>query len=164
MLTITSNNKDYKVEIIKDEFYLNGQSISIDAIQMKDTNFHVLKNEKSFDVDLIKINKEDKTITLKVNGNKYELKISDQFDELLKNLGMDVLSTKKVNQVKAPMPGLVLSIVVEEGSSVKKGDPLLILEAMKMENILKSPVDGTIKKIAVTKGVPVEKNQLLIEF
>ena len=77
---------------------------------------------------------------------------------------MDNLSAKKLNHIKAPMPGLVLSILVEEGKEVKKGDALIILEAMKMENILKSPADGIVKKIAVKKGVPVEKNQLLIEF
>ena len=53
---------------------------------------------------------------------------------------------------------------VSEGQEVKKGDALIVLEAMKMENILKSPSDGTIKKIAINKGVAVEKNQLLIQF
>lgn len=62
------------------------------------------------------------------------------------------------------MPGMVLNILVTEGQEVKKGDALIILEAMKMENILKSPTDGTIKKIAITKGFAVEKNQLLIQF
>ena len=62
------------------------------------------------------------------------------------------------------MPGMVLNILVTEGQEVKKGDALIVLEAMKMENILKSPTDGVIKKIAINKGVAVEKNQLLIQF
>jgi len=74
------------------------------------------------------------------------------------------LAAKKVNDIKAPMPGMVLNILVDEGQEVKKGDALIVLEAMKMENILKSPVDGVIKKIAINKGVAVEKNQLLIQF
>jgi biotin carboxyl carrier protein len=77
---------------------------------------------------------------------------------------MDNLAAKKVNEVKAPMPGMVLKILVKDGDEVKKGDPLLVLEAMKMENILKSPTDGVIKKIAAVTGVAVEKNQLLIQF
>jgi len=77
---------------------------------------------------------------------------------------LDSLASKKVNDIKAPMPGMVLNILVTEGQEVKKGDPLIVLEAMKMENILKSPTDGTIKKIAITKGIAVEKNQLLIQF
>ncbi len=62
------------------------------------------------------------------------------------------------------MPGMVLNILVKEGDVVKKGDPLIVLEAMKMENILKSPTEGTVKKVAAIKGTAVEKNQLLIQF
>jgi biotin carboxyl carrier protein len=113
---------------------------------------------------VIRHNSAEKTATLKVNGTKYEVKLEDRFDALLKSLGMDNLSKKKVNQVKAPMPGLVVKIAVEEGAEVKQGDALLVLEAMKMENILKSPTDGVVKKIAVKQGMPVEKNQILIEF
>ena len=77
---------------------------------------------------------------------------------------MDNLAAAKVNEIKAPMPGLVLDIRVAEGDEVKKGDSILVLEAMKMENIIKSPTDGIIKKINVKKGIAVEKNQVLIHF
>jgi biotin carboxyl carrier protein len=62
------------------------------------------------------------------------------------------------------MPGLVHQILISEGQIVKKGDALLILEAMKMENVIKSPADGTATKIRVSKGQNVEKNQVLIQF
>jgi len=62
------------------------------------------------------------------------------------------------------MPGLVSSVFAKAGNEVKKGDPLFILEAMKMENVLKSPLDGTIAKVHVVKGISVEKNELLLEF
>ena len=71
---------------------------------------------------------------------------------------------KKLNEIKAPMPGLILDIKVEVGQEVKKGDPILILEAMKMENILKSPGDGIVKAIKVKVKDNVEKGQLLLEF
>ena len=79
-------------------------------------------------------------------------------------MGFETGTTKKVNEIKAPMPGLILDINVEIGQEVKEDDPLLILEAMKMENALTSPRDGVIKSISVTKGDAVDKNQLLIEF
>jgi len=101
---------------------------------------------------------------LKVNSVKFSLQLKDKYDELLHSLGLDNLASKKVNEIKAPMPGMVLKVLVSEGDEVKKGDALLVLEAMKMENILKSPTDGVIKKIAAVKGVAVEKNQLLIQF
>ncbi|MCL4121821.1 UNVERIFIED_CONTAM: hypothetical protein GTU68_029708 [Idotea baltica] len=62
------------------------------------------------------------------------------------------------------MPGLIHSISIQEGESVKKGDPILILEAMKMENIIKSPGEGIVNKIHVSPQSSVEKNELLITF
>ena len=73
-------------------------------------------------------------------------------------------SAVKVNEIKAPMPGLVVKVLVEPQHEVKKGDPVLILEAMKMENIIKSPCDGVIKSINTSKGSAVEKNHTLISF
>lgn len=164
MYKATVNNKTFKIEKEAGKLKLNDEFIDLDLIKINDHSFHLLKNNVSYNVSIANINKEEKIVQLKVNGNKYEVKIADKFDELLKNLGMDSLASKKVNNIKAPMPGLVLNIIANEGDVVKKGDALLVLEAMKMENILKSPTDGVVKKIAVTKGVAVEKNQLLIEF
>jgi biotin carboxyl carrier protein len=107
---------------------------------------------------------EEKKMVVKINNTSYTLDIKDKYDDLLHSLGLDSLASKKVNDIKAPMPGMVLNILVTEGQEVKKGDALIVLEAMKMENILKSPTDGVIKKIAITKGIAVEKNQLLIQF
>ena len=70
----------------------------------------------------------------------------------------------KNNNVKAPMPGLVLRIIAQEGDTVKKGDALLVLEAMKMENVIKAEGEGTIKRIAVAPKQVVEKNTLLVEM
>jgi biotin carboxyl carrier protein len=70
----------------------------------------------------------------------------------------------KVNSIKAPMPGLIIDLKVKDGDAVKTGDALLILEAMKMENIIKSPGEGIVKTVKVKKGDSVEKNQVLIEF
>jgi len=62
------------------------------------------------------------------------------------------------------MPGLILDVIVKESDLVKKGDPVIILEAMKMENILSSPVDGIVKEIKVNPQQTVEKNNILIKF
>lgn len=79
-------------------------------------------------------------------------------------MGFEIGATKKINEIKAPMPGLILSVDVKIGQEVKEDDSLLVLEAMKMENVLTSPRDGIIKYISITKGETVNKNQLLIEF
>jgi biotin carboxyl carrier protein len=155
---ITFDDKQYQQGTI------NQQAFSIDRVKSTDNNWHILKDGKSYNIEILKIDKASKQVDLKLNGKLSSIKITDQFDALLKSLGMDNLAAKKVLELKAPMPGLVLNIAVEEGETIAKGDALLVLEAMKMENIIKSPTEGVIKKIHVVKGNAVEKNQLLISF
>jgi biotin carboxyl carrier protein len=125
---------------------------------------HILYQNKSYNVEILEINSEEKTQTIKVNGNTYTVAIEDKYDILLKQLGMEMNLASKIQEVKAPMPGLVLKVMVEEGTEVKKGDSLLVLEAMKMENILKSTTDGIVSKILVSQGDKTEKNAVLIQF
>jgi len=77
---------------------------------------------------------------------------------------MEGAGQAKVREIKAPMPGMVLNIMIEAGAVVAKDQALIILEAMKMENVIKSPIDGTVKRVGVNQGVAVEKNTILIEF
>jgi biotin carboxyl carrier protein len=79
-------------------------------------------------------------------------------------MGIQNGSQKNINILKAPMPGLILDVIVKESDLVKKGDPLIILEAMKMENILLSPLDGIVKEVKVNPQQTVEKNNILIKF
>lgn len=143
---------------------INQHEESFDIIQVKDGELHVLWNQKSYTAVVVETNHEEKTATIRVNGNDYSIKLQDKYDLLLQQLGLGNLQTKKVNQIKAPMPGLVLRFEKKVGDEVKKGESVLILEAMKMENILKSPGDGKIKKIVVEQGQAVEKNQILVEM
>lgn len=168
MLKVKVNGKtEHAVEFSNKELTagsVDGKSFDCDIVEMKKGSFHVIKDSRSYNVEVIRSNPEEKSFTVSINGNKYTLAVKDKYDDLLRSLGMDNLAGSKVNEIKAPMPGLVLNVVVEEGTAVKKGDPVIVLEAMKMENILKSPADGTVKKINVKKGQAVEKNQVLINF
>jgi biotin carboxyl carrier protein len=166
MLKVKVNNKKEHSVIFESDVTgtIDEKNFSWDIVEVKDGSFHIIKNNRSYSVEVIKAEYSEKSFLISVNGNKYQLNVKDKFDELLKSLGMDNLNAGKVNEIKAPMPGLVLDIRVSEGDEVKKGDPILVLEAMKMENILKSPTDGIVKKINVKKGIAVEKNQVLIYF
>ncbi|PCJ88185.1 MAG: acetyl-CoA carboxylase biotin carboxyl carrier protein subunit [Flavobacteriales bacterium] len=167
MLKLQSGNKEFKIEFDNAEKAggsINGKPFSWDLIALEDRRYHVIKDSTSYTVEVTDVNFSEKTIMVKVNGNKYELKVSDRYDELLKEMGMDVLSSNHVKEIKAPMPGMVLDVMVQEGKPIKKGEPVLVLEAMKMENILKSPVDGVVKKVKARKGQAVEKNEVLVNF
>ena len=143
---------------------LNASVVEWDFVKIDNRNYHIIRNNKSYHAELIFMNLKQKKLELKINGRVYSVEVKDKLDLLLEKLGINGSSQSIVNQVKAPMPGLILSINVVEGKKVKKGDGILILEAMKMENIIKSPSDGIIKKIDVSEGYTVEKNQVLVQF
>lgn len=135
------------------------------SIQDISANYiHVLYKNKSFRVEVIKHNLTLKELTLKVNAREYLVETTDEYDQLLHKLGLDRSISSQITEVKAPMPGLVLKILVNEGDTVMKGDNLIILEAMKMENIIKSPTDGAVNTILVSIGNKLEKNQSMIKF
>lgn len=137
---------------------------NLDAVRMEGNQFHVLKDHKPYKAEIVAADFIAKKYTIKVNNNLYEVGIADALDLLIQSMGIERGRTKVVNAIKAPMPGLILEINVAVGQEVKENDPLLILEAMKMENSFLSPRDGVIKSIAVEKGHAVDKGQLLIEF
>jgi biotin carboxyl carrier protein len=158
------NKYDFNFEKTQGVWQLEGKDIVFDMIEINKTSFSVLKDNKSYNVEIVNHNIAEKSFQIKVNNTLYNLTVKDKYDELLHQLGLDKAMVTKVSNIKAPMPGLVLNILVEDGQEIKKGDALIVLEAMKMENILKSPTDGKVKKVAVKKGVAVEKGQILIEF
>jgi biotin carboxyl carrier protein len=152
----------YDVELDSKGITLNNELKDISFASLGNNQYHILLNQKSYNVELVSINHENNTASLKVNNRIYDCEIKDQFDDLLKSLGLDNLNAKKINDIKAPMPGLVLKVLVTEGQEFKKGDNLLVLEAMKMENILKAPTDGIVKSIKIKPGDKVDKNEVLL--
>jgi biotin carboxyl carrier protein len=104
------------------------------------------------------------TAEIKVNGNTYNITSKDQFDILLEQLGFNHLNAGAISDLKAPMPGMVLKVFVQEGDTLQKGDNLFVLEAMKMENIIKAPAGVVVKSIKIKPGDKVEKGQVLITF
>ncbi len=165
MLEAIVNQKTILVDINGQDLSVNGETRALDILSIQDGKFfHLQYNDHSYFFEILSYDKDSKTYRIGFNGQSYEVGIKDRFDQLLHSMGLDAVSKPKVNEVKAPMPGLVLSIKVEEGQEIKKGDAILILEAMKMENIIKSPIDGIVKSIAVSNKQAVDKNQTLITF
>lgn len=140
---------------------INGETIAPDIVSLGNGHYHMILNGSSVKVEVVS---SGKTYQVKVNGRLYEPEIKSETDLLLERLGLNTKTKKTVKELKAPMPGLVLDIRVEVGQKVKEGDPLIVLEAMKMENILKAPAEATVKAIAVQKGAAIDKNTLLISF
>lgn len=143
---------------------IDGESYQLDLQGNPQEGFHLLLEDRSMEVQILEVDYQDKIFTLDLNGQSYQVKAQDRFDRLLKRLGMEDLGAGAVHDLKAPMPGLVLEIKVEAGAEVAKGQPLVVLEAMKMENVLKAEADAVVKDVGISKGEAVEKNQILVSF
>ena len=158
--------KKFKVKVDESFEYefKNSDANKLGVLKLSPTQFHVIKKNKSFDCTLEESDFNNKHFTLSVNNTKYEVKISNPLDLLIKEMGFSVGNAKKANDIKAPMPGIILNVAVEEGQEVLEGDTLLILEAMKMENAIGAPKDGTIKTVSIKSGGTVEKGELMIEM
>ncbi|MGR6087870.1 MAG: biotin/lipoyl-containing protein [Arcticibacter sp.] len=160
-----NNQHEYEVVPGKDgQMKVNGQLLSPDMVEIRQGLFHVILNDVSTEAEVVSADYIEKVFHIRVNGNTYKVEVADQYDALLKAMGMDMAQSRKVSDMKAPMPGLVSEVAVVEGQELKKGDKVLVLEAMKMENILKAPEDGVVKKVHVAKGQTVEKNMVLVTF
>lgn len=164
MKVTVNDHYNFEVALEHQVLKVDGKELQLDSVVLSDGHVNIIYQDRSYNIELVSEDKTEKTSLVKVNGNLYHIAIQDQYDLLLKQLGLDNTKASKMKEIKAPMPGLVLNVLAEEGQEVNKGDNLLVLEAMKMENIIKSPASGTVKKILVAKGDKVEKNEILIQF
>ena len=164
MVQARVGNKIFEINHDENGYSVNGSSFQWDKVKISEGYFHILYQKKSYRAEVVTADKSTKSFTFKINGKNYTVDLKDKFDLLLEKMGMNTATAGKINLIKAPMPGLIIDLKVKAGDVVKPGDQLLILEAMKMENILKSQGEGTVKTVKVKKGDTVEKGQVLIEF
>ena len=161
---IINEQQTFDIDTNQGETILNGQPFQWDLVALGNGRFHILQNDRSYNAEIVEANYAEKSFKVKINQSIYNLAAKDRFDLLLEKMGMTNTAKNKVNNIKAPMPGLIWEIKVQVGDVVKAGDVVLVLVAMKMENALKSPGDGVVKNIKVNRGDSVDKNQILIEF
>lgn len=159
-------DQSFKVKVNKTiDFNISEtESSNLDSIKTASNSYHILHEHVSYNAKITDSNYHTKSYQVTVNNNSYDVTIYNDLDARIQHMGFEVGSSKMVNEIKAPMPGLILDINIEVGQEVEENDTLLILEAMKMENIITAPRAGKIKAISVQKGGTVDKNDLLIEF
>ena len=164
MYSARVNDHNFEIVASADGFVVGGKPVSLDITKIDDQHFHILLDSRSFRAEVVGVDPVARKFTIKVNGRQYSVDLKDKFDLLLEKMGMNSNSGAKVNHVRAPMPGLIIDLKVKDGDHVKAGDTLLILEAMKMENIIKAPGDAIVRSVKVRMREGVQKNQVLIEF
>ncbi|MFI5196469.1 MAG: acetyl-CoA carboxylase biotin carboxyl carrier protein subunit [Chitinophagales bacterium] len=165
MLQLTVNDKNtFSITQTDGGMAINNTPVAWDASLQPNGLVSVLFNGKSYTAIIEAIDRKNKEVSLRVNGQLYKTTIKEPIDLLLTNMGINLGATHKAEPVKAPMPGMILKILVTPGQQINKGDGLVVLEAMKMENILKATASATVKAIKVSERTAVEKGAVLIEL
>jgi biotin carboxyl carrier protein len=156
----TIDNKEYSLEII-DEKHINvdGKILEVDFKSVNGQPVYSLiidgKSHEGY------VYPDDGNWQVLLRGRLYQATVEDEREKRMRTANGSVTNEGEFH-LKAPMPGLVVTIPVAEGDPVKKGQVLLILESMKMQNELKSPKDGTIHRIRIKAGETVEQKQALL--
>ena len=147
------------------EFHLTPEmAAQLDIVENAPSQWDILRDGKAAQVKFVSADYKARLFTLQVDGQEFTVKINDHYDRLIAEMGLTTGGTQKQNTVKAPMPGLVRSVLVSPGQTVQKGAPLLVLEAMKMENVLKAAGEGVVVAVHAREGAAVEKGEVLIEM
>jgi pyruvate carboxylase subunit B len=141
---------------------VNDEDIEFEIVQQSDSQILFRVGTKLHKIRNIHIDGGE--IECTVDGKWISATLKNEQQLLLEKLGFKTAAEKSVGSLQAPMPGKILELLSSEGDEVELGDPVAILEAMKMENELKAPCAGTIQSISVTTGASVEKNQILLEI
>ena len=149
---------DVRIAITKD------MVSKLDLIYLENGIYSLLHQHKNYSIEVINCDVANRYIELLINGHYSKIYLKYRTNMVIEEMGMDQNTLQKEKNLLSPMPGKVLEISVKNGDFVNKGEPLLVLEAMKMENILKANSDQIIGEVMVSLGDSVIKNQLLISF
>lgn len=148
-----------------DEIKITDELLSSFKIISSSNNIIVLqKDNKKYTCRFLYKDKASGISYIKINGNLRKVKLIKEIEKILEKVIKDDSLKENISNLLAPMPGTVIELNVKKGDKVKKDDALIILEAMKMENVLTSPKDGVILSVKIKEKATVEKGAILLEF
>lgn len=157
----TINGTEYKIEIDQDDQILvNGEKYAIDFQQLPEGGtLSLLINNRSLEAI---VDEREEAYEVLIHGELYMVRVQDERSYRLAQARSTLVEEAGTIAINSPMPGLILDVLVAEGDRVQKGDKVVILESMKMENELRAGRDGQITRVFVQPGDSVEKNQELV--
>ena len=157
----TIDEQTYEIEINEaGEILLNGERLSADFMAVAEHSvYSLLLDDDSFEAHIAP---HDLGLEVLLRGRRYMVTVEDERARILRKVGGAGVTPTGEYQLKAPMPGLIVAVPVEEGQSVSRGSDLIILESMKMQNELKAPRDGVVSRVRVQVGDSVQQNAVLV--
>lgn len=162
-IALRENGKRYKILIPKESKpVIDSEELDIDFVEQEDFHYAFNWKGKRFHCELV--SRDQNKVVIKVNGVEYKYSLESIFSYIRR--GMINLDDNKIaeNNIMAPMPGKIVDLFLSEGDLVNKGEPVLALEAMKMQNEITANCNGVIRKIKVQQGQSVMKDELLVEI
>jgi len=155
------NGTTFDIEIQNDGTLLvNGEKRAVDFLSYGDEALYsIIMDTVSHE---LLIDEQDGEYEILMRGKRYTGTVLDERAQLVASRGSSKMVHSGEISIRAPMPGLIVAIPVQEGQEVKAGQTVVILESMKMQNELKSPRDGIVQRLSVESGQSVEQNKLLV--
>ena len=159
----TLDDKEYQIEILDDQHVLiNGRIQEVDLVSIGDpTHYSLIVDGRSYESYVYET---EEGWHLQTRGRQYDLTVEGELEKKLRTVSANGVAQMGEYLLKAPMPGLVVSLPVCEGNQVEKGQVVIVLESMKMQNELKSPRTGTVGRVQVKEGEIVEQRQTLLSI
>lgn len=158
------SNRRYEIELPGPgetvQVKVDGRVVDIDQRWIRDNSISLIIEGITYTVEL---NHADEACRIQVDGQDFNAVVSDERSDAINRLvGVRKSIGSAPGEIKAPMPGLVVKLVVSEGDTVNKGQGVIVVEAMKMENEIQAPIDGKVEKVMVKTGKAVDKGELLL--
>jgi pyruvate carboxylase subunit B len=161
---VTIGQRRFEITIDGDEpfAFIDGRGVRVDYRRLRGGKLHsILADNINYEFEMERANEG---FDIWLGSASLHADVSDEKTDRMRRLMGGAATASKASSLKAPMPGLIIKVEVSPGQHVKKGDGLVIVEAMKMENELKAHAPGIIKEIKIKPGDAVEKGQVLLVF
>ena len=159
----STKSKNFEiVNPLSDKIKIRGKKIDVKVVEDQDGFTYLIYKKKKYSIEILEKNQNKYNIM--INGVWFNFSIETPISYKRKKTLSKFEVTSRVENIEAPMPGKILEIMVEEGSEIKEGEPLIILEAMKMQNEIVSNVSGKIKKVNIRQNESVMKDDIMIEI
>jgi biotin carboxyl carrier protein len=158
---VTIGQEEFEIEVRSEtEILFNGKSIRVDFQSLADQPvYSLLLGNESHEAY---VGESERGLQVLLRGQLYEVEVEDERQRRLRQASEVEVPAGGEFQLKAPMPGLIVAVPVAEGETVSRGQNLVILESMKMQNELRSPRDGVVHRVRAKPGERVEQNQVLV--
>ncbi|MDX9747216.1 MAG: biotin/lipoyl-containing protein [Paludibacter sp.] len=162
-IAVRENGKRYKIYLPRESSpVINSNELDIDFVEQDELYYAFDWKNKRYQCELV--SHDQNKAVIKVNGVEYKFSLESIFSYVRRGMISSSDDKQAANNIKAPMPGKIVDLFLNEGDLVNAGEPVLALEAMKMQNEITAECNGVIRKIRVAKGQSVMKDELLVEI